>query len=170
MKKNGFWRARGVEREKVVMGMWCGVERDKVAIGIWKTKWVNGYEWSFRERGGFKDGYGYGQEGGHVHGMGWSVAMEENIGIYRRYIVYREESTRYFMEKNRRRDISINITKISAIYWFGEIYRRFFQKISSGGKKSVIYRRYIADFFVIFPLLHATWSDGPDHARVDPTA
>ena len=90
--------------------------------------------------------------------------------IYRRYIVYQEGSTWYFMEKNRRGDISVNIAKISAIYQFGEIYRRFFQKIASGGKKAVIYRRYIADFLVIFPLLHATWSDGPDHARVDPTA
>ena len=34
--------------------------------------------------------------------------------------------------------------------------RRFFEKIASGGKISVIYRRYIADVLVIFPLLHAT--------------
>ena len=74
--------------------------------------------------------------------------MEENIGIYRRYIVYREGSTRYFMEKNWRWDISVNIAKISAIYRFGEIYRRFFQKIVSGGKKSMIYRRYIGDISV----------------------
>ena len=61
-------------------------------------------------------------------------SMEENIGIYRRYIVYQEGATRYFMEKNRRGDISVNITKISAIYRFGEIYRRFFQKIASVAK------------------------------------
>ena len=36
--------------------------------------------------------------------------------IYRRYIVYREGSTRYFVKKNRRGDISVNIVKISAIY------------------------------------------------------
>ena len=84
------------------------------------------------------------------------ITKEENIEIYRRYIVYREGSTRYFVEKNRRGDIFVNIAKISAIYRFGEIYRRFFEKIAYGGKISVIYRRYIADFLAIFPLLHAT--------------
>ena len=67
-----------------------------------------------------------------------------------RYIVYREGSTRYFVKKNRRRDISINIAKISAIYRFGEIYRRYFKKIASGGKISVIYRRYIGDILEIY--------------------
>ena len=33
-----------------------------------------------------------------------------------------------------------NIDDISAIYRFGEIYRRFFEKIASGGKISAIYR------------------------------
>ena len=56
--------------------------------------------------------------------------------IYRRYIVYWEEATRYFMEKNRRGDISVNIVKISAIY------RRY---IGSG--------RYIGDFFKKSPLV-----------------
>ena len=88
--------------------------------------------------------------------------------IYRRYIVYREESTRYFMEKNRRGDISVNIAKISAIYRFGEIYRRFFQKISSGGKKLVIYRWFFCDISppscnVIWrPRSRPCWSDGLD--------
>ena len=62
-----------------------------------------------------------------------------------RYIVYWEGSTRYFMEKNQRGDISVNIAKISPIYRLGEIYRRFFEIIASGGKISVIYRRYIGN-------------------------
>ena len=59
-----------------------------------------------------------------------AVTKEENVGIYRQYIVYREGSTRYFVEKNRRGDISAKIAKISAIYWLREIYRRFFYDIS----------------------------------------
>ena len=70
--------------------------------------------------------------------------------IYRRYIVYREGSTRYFVKKNRRGDISVNIAKISAIYRFWEIYRRYFEKIASGDKISVIYRRYIGDISEIY--------------------
>ena len=58
------------------------------------------------------------------------MRKEENIEIYRRYIVYREGSTRYFVKKNRRGDISVNIAKISAIYRFKEIYWRFFEKIA----------------------------------------
>ena len=70
-----------------------------------------------------------------------AVTKEENVGIYWRYIVYQEGLTRYFVEKNRRGDISANIAKISAIYWLGEIYQRFFEKIASGGKILVIYQR-----------------------------
>ena len=72
------------------------------------------------------------------------------------YIVYWEGSTQYFVEKNRRGDISAKITKILAIYRLEEIYRQFFEKIAYGGKISVIYRRYITGFLAIFPLLHAT--------------
>ena len=90
--------------------------------------------------------------------------MEENIGIYRRYIVYREGSTRYFMEKNWRWDISVNIAKISAIYRFGEIYRRFFQKIASGSKISAKYRWYIGNKSSIF------WRYFPSFMQCDLTA
>ena len=55
--------------------------------------------------------------------------------------MYREGSIRYFVEKNQRGDISVKIAKISAIYWLKEIYRRFFEKIASGGKISAINRR-----------------------------
>ena len=108
-----------------------------------------------------------------------SESKEENVGIYRRYIVYREGLTRYFVKKNRRGDISVNIAKISAIYRFGEIYRRYFEKIASGGKISVIYWRYIGDISEIYrwffcdisppscnmiwrPRSHPCWSDGLD--------
>ena len=66
--------------------------------------------------------------------------------------IFREEKLegRYFRKYRQ------NIGDISAIYRFWEIYRRYFEKIASGDKISVIYRQYIADFFVIFPLLHAT--------------
>ena len=68
------------------------------------------------------------------------TTMEENIGIYRRYIVYREESTRYFMEKNRREDISVNIGDISVMGDISEIFSKnlpWWQKI---GDISEIYR------------------------------
>ena len=56
--------------------------------------------------------------------------------IYRRYIVYREGSTRYFVGKNRKGDIFVNIAKISTIYR---------QYIGSG--------RYIGDFLKKLPLV-----------------
>ena len=74
----------------------------------------------------------------------FSIHKEKNVEIYRWYIVYREGSTRYFVEKNRRRDISVNIAKISVIY------RRFFEKIASGEKIWEIYRRYITDISMIY--------------------
>ena len=37
---------------------------------------------------------------------------EENVEIYQRYIVYREELTRYFVEKNQMREISAKIANI----------------------------------------------------------
>ena len=66
--------------------------------------------------------------------------------------IFREEKSeeRYFRKYHQ------NISDISVLYRFVEIYRRYFEKIASDGKISVIYRRYIADFLVIFPLLHAT--------------
>ena len=78
------------------------------------------------------------------------LTNEENVGIYRQYILYREGSTRYFVEKNWRGDISTNIAKISAIYQLEEIYRRFFEKIASSGKISAKYRRNIGDKSSIF--------------------
>ena len=84
--------------------------------------------------------------------------------IYRRYIVYREGSTRYFVEKNRRRDISINIAKISMIYRLGEIYRRLFEKIASGSKISAKYRWYIGNKSSIF------WRYFPSFMQCDLTA
>ena len=98
---------------------------------------------------------------------------EENVAIYGRYIVYREESTRYFVEKNRKEDISVNIAKISAIYrrYIGDfvkksplvaINRRYI------GDKSEIYRRFFGDISphscgVIWRLrLRPCWSNGPD--------
>ena len=78
------------------------------------------------------------------------VPNEENVGIYRRYIVYREGSTRYFMEKNRRGDIYAKMAKISVIYQLGEINWRFCEKIASSGKISTIYRRLIGDKSSIF--------------------
>ena len=78
------------------------------------------------------------------------LTNKENVGIYRQYILYWEGSTRYFVEKNRRGDISTNIAKISAIYQLEEIYRRLFEKIASGGKISAKYRRNIEDKSSIF--------------------
>ena len=78
------------------------------------------------------------------------VPNEENVGIYRRYIVYREGSTRYFMEKNRRGDIYAKMAKISTIYQLGEINWWFCEKIASSGKISTIYRRLIGDKSSIF--------------------
>ena len=65
-----------------------------------------------------------------------SESKEENVGIYRRYIMYREGSTRYFVEKNRRREISAKITYISAIYRFQ--FRQYNGKKSQ--KKMPIFR------------------------------
>ena len=71
---------------------------------------------------------------------------EENVWIYRRYTVYRERSTRYFMEKNQRGDIYVKIAKISTIYRLGEINWRFCEKIAYGGNKSSIFQRYFLSF------------------------
>ena len=50
--------------------------------------------------------------------------------------IFREEKSegRYFRKYRQ------NIGDISAIYKFWEIYRRYFEKIASGDKISVIYR------------------------------
>ena len=40
-----------------------------------------------------------------------AVTKEENVGIYWRYIVYWDGSTRYFMEKNRMGENSAKIAK-----------------------------------------------------------
>ena len=53
---------------------------------------------------------------------------EENVRIYRRYIVYRETLTRYFVEKNRRGEKSLKIDKKSSIYPHQAINRRFNEK------------------------------------------
>ena len=60
--------------------------------------------------------------------------------------IFREEKSegRYFRKYRQ------NIGDISAIYRFGEIYRRYIEKIASGGKISVIYRRYIGDISEIY--------------------
>ena len=42
---------------------------------------------------------------------------EENVEIYRRYIMYREGSTRYFVEKNRMREIYAKIANIMEKKW-----------------------------------------------------
>ena len=62
-------------------------------------------------------------------GKCWDISV-----IYCRYVVYRKGSTRYFLEKNRRGDISANIAKISAIYW------RYIRD------KSLIFWRYFPSF------------------------
>ena len=57
------------------------------------------------------------------------LGKEENVAIYRRNIVYRRVSTRYFMEKYRSDDISGFIARNR---WFITIYRWFFFDISRG--------------------------------------
>ena len=69
---------------------------------------------------------------------------EENVRIYRRYIVYWERSTWYFRKNCQ------NIDDISTIYQLGEINWRFCEKIAFGGNKSPIYRWLINNKLSIF--------------------
>ena len=67
------------------------------------------------------------------------AAMEENIAIFRLYIVYRRVSTRYFMEKYRSGDISGFI----AIYrWVGDISAIFLQYIAWSTRVNESQTRY----------------------------
>ena len=78
--------------------------------------------------------------------MGMVPNKEENVGIYRRYIMYREGSTRYFVKKNRRGDISINIGDISVRIDISEIFwknRLWWQNI---GDISLIFWWYFPSF------------------------
>ena len=62
---------------------------------------------------------------------------EQNVRIYRRYIVYRETLTRYFVEKNRRGEKSLKIDKKSSIYRHQAINRRFNEKKRPKRKKII---------------------------------
>ena len=64
---------------------------------------------------------------------------EENVGMYQWYMVYRETSTRYFVEKNRWKSTK-KIVNISLIYHHQALNRWFMEKNDQKGRKSLIFQ------------------------------